>query len=260
MSTFLLSYFSSWKSFKAVYAEKVWNCEVDLAVLFCLLLKVGKFGRPFIFTFHIAISWKANPKDMFRKIWFAKWIAGKKKYIAQNILLAEYIFAEIYCGQEPWKFHLSSLMGLFSLVICQWKWIKISCIFYWGVGTKPSNPSLLDEYEARALEVPSIICSIFRSLPCLSYECFQLNGPTLCCFASVITWSTVFSDPCLPQLWVLPIERTNTVLLCISNHMIHSIFSIFSTHTTQIFVGHSILKVYFINIQKIFLQQLLQTF
>ena len=192
MSIFLLSYFSSWKSFKAVYAEKVWYCEADLAVLFCLLLKVGKFGRPFIFTFHIAISWKANPKDMFRKIWFAKCIAGKKvhcpKYIAGRIY-----FAEIYCGQEPWKSHLSSLMGLFSLVICQWKWIKISCIFYWGVGTKPSNPSLLDEYEARALEVPSIICSIFRSPPCLSYECFQLNGPTLCCFASVITWSTVFS-------------------------------------------------------------------
>ena len=69
--------------------------------------------------------------------------------------------------------------------------------FSWRVCLWTANPSeaipLLDEYEARVLEVPSIRSSTFSSLQILGLECFQLNGPTLCCFASVITWSTVFS-------------------------------------------------------------------
>ena len=110
------------------------------------------------------------------------------KYIAGRIY-----FAEIYCGQEPWKFHLSSLMGLFSLVICQWKWIKISCIFYWGVGTKTIKSILVRQVWGKGAWSSLNPMQYIQIPACLSYECFQLNGPTLCCFASVITWSTVFS-------------------------------------------------------------------
>ena len=110
------------------------------------------------------------------------------KYIAGRIYLAE-----IYCGQEPWKSHLSSLMGLFSLVICQWKWIKISCIFYWGVGTKTIKSILVRQVWGKGAWSSLNPMQYIQIPACLSYECFQLNGPTLCCFASVITWSTVFS-------------------------------------------------------------------
>ena len=228
IARFLLSYFSSWKSFKAVYAEKVWYCEADLAVLFCLLLKVGKFGRPFIFTFHIAISWKANPKDMFRKIWFAKCIAGKKvhcpKYIAGRIYFCWNLL-------RTRTLKVPSFQSDGSLLSCHMPMKVNQDILHLllGSGDQTIKSILVRRVWGKGA---------WSSLNPMQY----------------------IQIPALPQLWVLPIERTNPVLLCISNHMIHSIFSIFSTHTTQILVGHSILKVYFINIQKIFLQQLLQTF
>ena len=111
-----------------------------------------------------------------------------KIYCWQNIFLLKFIADK---NPESSIFPVWWVSSLLSYANESESRYPASFIGEWG--PKPSNPSLLDKYEARALEVPSILCSIFRSLPCLSYECFQLNGPTLCCFASVITWSTVFS-------------------------------------------------------------------